>query len=319
MDIILLADMAVFAAVVEQNGFSAAAETLNMSKSNVSRRIAALEERLQLRLMHRTTRKLGLTETGRVYYEHCARLVAEAREADAAIKAMHSKPSGLLNVSLPETLGRAFILPALPEFLEMYPDISLNLTFTSRKVDLIEERCDVAVRKGAIEDDTVCAIPLGSSAQYFYCSPDYLEKAGSLEGPADLGKFNFLASQVTVGPLDLKVEQDDEISVVRVSPRVAVKDHEALRLLALAGVGIALIPAWMARKHVRNGTLVPVLGDCRGPSVEFNAIFQPHRGMAPNLRAFIEFLKDHFKINRPWEVGFPVETNRNVLSLAVGG
>ncbi|MEX3007473.1 LysR family transcriptional regulator [Hoeflea sp. TYP-13] len=314
MDADLLTDMAVFAAVVEHNGFSAAAETLHMSKSNISRRVAVLEERLQLKLMHRTTRKIGLTESGRVYYEHCARLVADAREADAAIRAIHAHPSGLLNVSLPETLGRAFILPLLPEFLELYPDVKLNLTFTNRKVDLIEERCDVAVRKGEIEDDSVCAIPLGESSQYFYATPGYLKSSGGLRDPADLENHSYLASRLTVGPLDLAVTRGEENLTVRLNPRVGVRDHEAVLHLTLSGLGVALLPVWMARKHVQKGTLVPVLEDCRGPTVAFNAIFQPHRGMAPNLRAFIEFLKERFRINRPWEFEAPPEAELSLTS-----
>ena len=314
MDADLLTDMAVFAAVVEHNGFSAAAKTLQMSKSNISRRVAVLEERLQLKLMHRTTRKIGLTESGRVYYEHCARMVADAREADAAIRAIHAHPSGQLNVSLPETLGRAFILPLMPEFLELYPDVRLNLTFTNRKVDLIEERCDVAVRKGEIDDDTVCAIPLGESSQYFYATPGYLENAEQLREPADLKKHAYLSSRLIMGPLDLDVGRGEESVTVRLHPRVGVRDHEAVMHLTLAGLGVALLPVWMARGHVRQGTLVPVLEDCRGPTVAFNAIFQPHRGMAPNLRAFIEFLKERFRINRPWEFEAPDEAELSLTS-----
>lgn len=167
----ILTDMLIFAAVVEKNSFSGAASHLQMSKSNVSRRISQLEERLGMTLLHRTTRSMTLTESGRVYYEHCARLVAEARDADNAIKAMHARPSGILNVSLPETLGRAFILPLLPEFMKTYPEVQLNLTITSRKVDFREERFDIAVRKGEIDDDSLCAISLGSSTQYFFGWP----------------------------------------------------------------------------------------------------------------------------------------------------
>ena len=134
MDADLLTDMATFAAVVDNNGFSAAATALQTSKSNVSRRVASLETRLAIKLMHRTTRKLTLTESGRLYYEHCARLVSDAKDADDAIKQMHSAPSGTLNLSVPEALGRAFILPLLPEFLALYPSLQLNLTITSRNV-----------------------------------------------------------------------------------------------------------------------------------------------------------------------------------------
>lgn len=301
MDAELLTDMATFAAVVEQNSFSQAADVLKMSKSNVSRRVASLERRLDVKLMHRTTRKLGLTETGRVYYEHCARLVSEARNADYAIKVMHSTPSGLLNVSVPETLGRTFILPLLPEFLKLYPDIRLNLTITSRKVDLSEERCDVAVRKGAIDDSSLCAIPLGSSTQYFYASPEYVSAAAALDHPNQLPDHPYLSSTISFGPTDLALKHGKDSVVVRVTPRLSVRDHDALLSMTLSGLGVALLPAWMAHPHVRTGQLVPLLSGFCGPSVDFNVVFLPHRGMAPNLRAFVDFLKQRFKNDRPWD------------------
>ncbi|MCV0427740.1 MAG: LysR family transcriptional regulator [Roseibium sp.] len=299
MDPELLTDMAVFAAVVENNGFTSAANVMNMSKSNVSRRISALEDRLSLKLIHRTTRKIGLTESGRVYYEYCARLVAEGRAADAAMMAMNSSPSGLLNVSLPETLGRSFILPLLPKFLESYPNIRLNVAFSNRKVDLIEERCDVAVRKGEIEDDTLCAVPLGSSSQYLFAAPGYLGTTDEIRSPADLEAHAFVASRTGFGPLRVELTSGNDATEVTVLPRVGVKDHEAVLSLTISGMGVSLLPAWLAREHVATGELAAVLPQWRGPSVMFNAVFHPHRGMAPSLRAFVTFLKDHFKAHRP--------------------
>ncbi len=306
----LLTDMAIFAAVVEQNSFSGAAEVVQMSKSNVSRRIALLEERLGMTLLHRTTRSMTLTETGRVYYEHCARLVAEARDADHAIKAMHASPSGVLNVSLPETLGRAYILPLLPEFLQANPDVRLNLTITSRKIDFRDERIDVAVRKGEIEDESLCAISIGSSTQYFYASPSYLAGAPALGTPADLDDHAFLASRIYYGPADIEIRRGEEVTVKRVTPRLSVKDHEALLRMTLDGLGVSLLPAWMTHEHIRRGELTRVLPEFRGPSVDFSIVFQPHRGMAPNLRAFVEFLKAKFRLYRPWEFD---EDSENVV------
>ncbi|QDG76286.1 LysR family transcriptional regulator [Labrenzia sp. PHM005] len=303
MDPELLTDMAVFAAVVEQNGFTTAAETLNMSKSNVSRRISALEDRLNLKLIHRTTRKIGVTESGRLYYEYCARLVAEGRAADAAMMAMTSSPSGLLNISLPETLGRSFILPLLPKFLENHPNIRLNVTFCNRKVDLIEERCDVAVRKGAIEDDTLCAVPLGASSQFLFAAPAYLKTSDVIQNPSDLEKHAFIASRTGFGPMKVDLRETSEVVSVTLLPRIGVRDHEAVLSLALAGMGVALLPAWLAREHVVSGELEEVLPKWRGPSVDFNAVFHPHRGMAPSLRVFIDFLKVQFKAHRPLEDG----------------
>ncbi len=293
--------MAIFASVVEQHSFSGAAEVLQMSKSNVSRRVALLEERLDMRLLHRTTRKMALTESGRVYYDHCARLVTAANNADNAIRAMHSRPSGILNVSLPETLGRACVLPLIPDFMRLYPEVQLNISISNRKVDFLEDRCDVAIRKGVIEDDTLCAVSLGSSTQYFYASPSYLADHPPLETPESLDQHHFLSSLIGFGPLSLNIRHGNQIYEKIVAPRLSVRDHEALLHMTIEGLGVALLPGWLTHNAVRHGMLVRVLSEFKGPSVDFNIVFQPHCGMAPNLRAFVEFIKERFKLHRPWE------------------
>ena len=242
--------------------------------------------------MNRTTRSLTLTESGRLYYDYCAQLVNGAKEADAAIRLMQSVPSGTLNLSLPETLGRGSILPLLPEFLRLYPGIRLNLTITSRKIDLAEERIDVAVRKGAIEDDTLMAVPLGSSTQYLYASPEFLGSVDAVERPDDIAKHPYLTSHVSAGPLLVDLWKDLEHIQLKVDPRLAVKDHQALLQMTLAGLGLSLLPVWMARQHEQQGTLQRVLPDFRGPIVDFNIVFLPHRGFAPAVRAFVEFLTE---------------------------
>jgi DNA-binding transcriptional LysR family regulator len=282
--------MATFAAVVDNDGFSKAADALNMSKSSVSRRVAALEKRLAIKLMNRTTRSLTLTESGRLYYDYCAQLVSNAEEADAAVKHMQSVPSGTLNLSLPETLGRASILPLLPIFLKQHPDIRLNLTITSRKVDLGEERIDVAVRKGVIEDDSLMAVPLGSSTQLLYASTAFLDEIPPLKTEHDLANHPYLTSQISAGPLVVKLWRGLMETHVKVEPRLAVKDHEALLKMTLAGLGIALLPVWMAKRYEDTGELRQVLPELTGPSVDFNIVYQPHRGFSPVVRAFVEFL-----------------------------
>lgn len=294
MDTDLLADMVTFATVVDHDGFSSAANALNMSKSSVSRRVAALERRLATKLMERTTRRLTLTESGRLYYDHCSQMVRHAREADAAIRQMQSVPNGTLNLSLPETLGRAFILPLLPEFLHRFPSIRLNLTITSRKIDLVEERIDVAVRKGAIEDDCLLSVPLGSSTQYLYASPDLLDRIGEPQAPEDIAKHPFLTSTISAGPVIASLWKDLEEVPVKVDPRLAVKDHEALLQMTLAGVGMSFLPVWMARSHVDAGSLCRVLPQFRGPSVDFNIVFPPNKGFVPSVRAFVDFLSNEF-------------------------
>ncbi|MBL4667148.1 MAG: LysR family transcriptional regulator, partial [Sneathiella sp.] len=159
----LLEEMGVFATVVDKQSFSEAAISLNMSKSSVSRKLANLEEQLGIRLLQRTTRKLGLTDSGRIYYDYCARVIAEAKQANASMRYLQAAPRGVLRISLPETFGRFFVLPLMPEFMEAYPEIQLNINFSSRNVDLIGENFDLAIRKGKIEDESLILIGMGHS------------------------------------------------------------------------------------------------------------------------------------------------------------
>lgn len=297
-----LADMGIFAKVVETQGFSSAAQSLNMSKSNVSRRISELEERLGIRLLQRTTRKMGLTDSGHVFYQHCARVLAEAEQAEAAINQIQSAPRGLLKVSLPETFGRFFVMPLIPEFMRRYPEIRIKLAITNRAVDIIEEGFDVAIRKGVIKDTTLIAVQLGQSQQQLYASPSYIEEFGRPLLPEDLKDHFCLATEDENGRTPIKLLSKDSSKVISITPRLIVNDHGMLHKMVTEGLGVSLVPGFLVRENLKDGTLVRIMDEWVGPSVPFNAVYPSYKGIAPNTRAFLDFIREKLATKRPWEI-----------------
>ena len=173
-----LNDMAVFAKVVETGGFTMAGEAIDMPKSNVSRRVSRLEERLGVRLLERTTRKIRMTELGEIYYTHCRRIIEEAEHADARVSQALEIPRGQLRVSASVTVGQNIISPVLGQFVKEYPEVKVQMTLANRRVDLVEEGFDIAVRVGQLEDSSLVARLLGKSELALFASPDYLKRAG---------------------------------------------------------------------------------------------------------------------------------------------
>lgn len=297
----LLEEMGVFATVVDKQSFSEAAISLNMSKSSVSRKLANLEEQLGIRLLQRTTRKLGLTDGGRIYYDYCARVIAEAKQANASMRYLQAAPRGILRISLPETFGRFFVLPLMPEFMDTYPEIQLNLNFSNRKVDLIEENFDLAIRKGEIEDESLILISMGHSQQHIYASPDYIEKNSIPKTPADLVDHSWMSAGEETGEMSIPLFRDGNMERVSLSPRFSTRDHEAIYRMVKSGAGIGMIPGFLCNDDLRTGQLVRVLPEWVGTSVAFNAVYPSYKGLAPNTRAFLDFIKEKLVRRRPWE------------------
>ncbi len=297
----LLEEMGVFATVVDKQSFSEAAQTLGISKSSVSRKLATLEEQLGIRLLQRTTRKIGLTDSGRIYYDYCARVIAEAKQANASIRHLQAAPRGILRVSLPETFGRFFVLPLMPEFLETYPEIQLKLNFSNRKVDLIEENFDLAIRKGEIEDESLICLMMGHSQQHVYASAEYIEKYGCPQNPSDLVDHKWLTAVDEPGTLNVPLFKNGMMEAVSLVPRLATRDHEAIYRMVKMSAGIGLIPGFLCNDDLRSGQLVRVLPKWVGTSVAFNAVYPSYKGLAPNTRVFLDFIKEKLIRQHPWE------------------
>jgi DNA-binding transcriptional LysR family regulator len=296
-----LAEMSVFSKVVAAGSLSAAARELGLSPAVISRRLAALESRLGVRLINRTTRSLHLTDEGATYYDTCARLLAEIEEADAAVAAGRAEPRGPLKVALPASFGHLHVAPLVPRFAARYPNVQLALSLSDRTVNVIEEGFDLAVRIADLADSSLAARKLAPNRRVVCASPDYLKRNGTPHTPQDLVGHNCLTTTDFAMTWDYK-DPEERSGAVRVSGRYACDNWEVLREWALAGLGIALKSTWDIRQQLEDGSLVPLFpGYTFASDVAIYAVY-PHRRFLPaKTRAFIEFLADSFGPEPYWD------------------
>jgi len=296
-----LYEMSVFAKVVASGSLSAAARDLGVSTAVVSRRLAALEARLGVRLVNRTTRRLALTDEGASYHEACARILAEIEDADAAAAAKRVEPQGLLKVALPASFGHKHIAPLVPPFAARFPKIQLAFSLSDRTVNMIEEGYDLAIRIGELEDSSLAARKLAPNRRVVCASPEYLRRHPAPRTPAELQQHNCL----TTNDLQMNWEYkgpDGKRGVVRVSGHYACDNWEVLREWAMAGLGVALKSTWDVRRQLEDGSLVPLLpGYDFGTDVAIYAVY-PHRRYLPaKTRVFIDYLADSFGPEPYWD------------------
>jgi DNA-binding transcriptional LysR family regulator len=297
-----LHEMSVFTRVVATGSLSAAARELGVSPAVVSRRLAALESRLGVRLINRTTRSLHLTDEGTTYLETCGRILSEIEEADAAVAAGRGEPMGMLRVALPASFGNQHVAPLIPKFAARYPKVQISLSLSDRAVNLIEEGFDLAVRIGELEDSSLAARKLAPNRRVVVASPEYLQRHGAPRTPAELTQHNCLT---TANELSMTWEYrhpDGVPSSVRVAGRFACDNWEVLRDWALAGMGIALKSTWDVRRHLEDGSLVPLLpGYTFDTDVAIWAVYPHRRHLSAKTRVFIDFLAESFGPEPYWD------------------
>jgi DNA-binding transcriptional LysR family regulator len=295
-----LQEITVFARIVGTGSLSAAARDLGMSPAVVSRRLAALEARLGVRLLNRTTRSLHLTDEGAAYYETCNRVLADIEEADAAVTAGRAEPRGVLRVALPASFGHQHVAPLVPRFAERYPDVQLALSLSDRTVNLIEEGFDLAVRIADLADSSLAARKLAPNRRVVCASAAYLARHGEPRKPEDLLKHNCLSTDFTMN-WDYR-DADGTPGTVRVTGRYACDNWEVLREWALAGLGVALKSTWDVRRHLEDGSLVSLLsGYTFASDVAIYAVYPHRRHLPAKTRAFIEFLAESFGPEPYWD------------------
>lgn len=296
-----LYEMSVFSRVVAAGSLSAAARDLGISTAGVSRRLAALEARLGVRLLNRTTRRISLTDEGASYHEACNRILAEIEQADAAASARLVEPEGALKVALPASFGHLHIAPLVPHFAARFPKVRLALSLSDRTVNVIEEGFDLAIRIGELEDSSLAARKLAPNRRVVCASPAYLAKHGVPLRPEDLQNHNCVITQ----DFQMTWEYRDPVgkrSSVRVSGKYSCDNWEVLREWALAGLGIALKSTWDVRRQLEEGSLVALLpGYDFATEVAIYAVY-PHRRYLPaKTRVFIDFLADSFGPEPYWD------------------
>ena len=291
-----------FASVVDAGSFVNAARRLGIDRSNVSRRIRKLELDVGAQLMRRTTRRMSLTETGALFYERCAVIGAEVEEARKALHSLHASVRGPLHVSCPPVVGRIYFAPLFAEFCLKYPDVALHVTLKN-VVDQVGEGVDVALRLIDEPGATVVARELARIDWIFCASQKYLRANGLPKVPEDLVQHAWLGQR---GRLALEMTRGVEHRRAVVSSRLECSDYSFLCEAAVAGLGIALLPSYIASDALRRGKLRTVLDDFRlsqSPGNRLYVITLATRFPLPQVRALIEFLKDKFTPRAPWELG----------------
>ena len=284
----LLNDMALFVEVVKAMSFRRAADAIGVPNSTLSRRVSALEKAIGLRLLHRTTRRLELTEAGQIYYERCRRIVDEARLAHEQLGEMQSLPSGVLRASLPVDFTTIFLAPLITEFAHRYPSISFDFDLTPRTVDLVSEPFDVAIRMGEPKDSNLVARLLAKLPGHLYASPRYLKEAGSPRHPSELSGHQCLGFP-KIGGWTLR--KADEVVEVKVSGRYVLNSVGMIKRLATLDQGIMLVPVEVVAEDVAAGRLRPVLPDWEGAPIPVYALTET-RLLPAKTQFFIEFLKE---------------------------
>ena len=307
-----LNEIMVFARVVQSGSFTKAAAELGMPKSTVSRKVSQLEERLHARLLQRTTRKLNLTDVGRTYYDYCARIIGDVEEAERTVGSLQGSPRGLLRVTAP--INMTFLGPIVSDFLERYPDVRLELFCTGRAVDLVEERFDLGIRAGALADSTLIARGLGSAKWFLVGAPVYFQRRGRPVTPEDLKGHACLlfGTGPSVGELTLEREAPPArrarssrsaipTAHLSLSARVLVNDMEILHTVTIAGLGIALLPAFLCAEDLRAGRLERVLSGWKVPPTPVHVVYPSARHLSPAVRSFIDHLQERLT-PPPWEL-----------------
>ncbi|MCY1076406.1 LysR family transcriptional regulator [Archangium lansingense] len=290
-----LNELLVFAKVVQAGSFTAAARGLQMPKSTVSRKVSELEERVGAQLLQRTTRKLRLTEVGQAYYEHCARIVAEAEEAELAVTRMQAAPHGLLRVTAPLTFS--FLGPIVAEFLKRYPEVQLELVCTDRSVDLMEEGFDLAVRAGRLVDSSLIARRLGNIERIVVAAPSCLQERGVPKTPKDLEKHDCLVFGAGLKANVWTLHSGNKSVDVSVRARVVVNEPDMLHALTLAGSGVALLPTLHYSEDLTTGRLRRILPDWNSSGAPVHAVYPSTRHHSPKVMAFVDFLREHWPDN----------------------
>jgi DNA-binding transcriptional LysR family regulator len=285
-------DTLAFIKVIEAGSFTAAARDLRLPKTTVSRKIRELEERLGVQLLHRTTRRLGLTEAGTTYFEHCRPIPQALADAEAAVGQLQGTPRGTLRITASYSLTMSVLAPLLGEFRERHPAVRLDLVMSHRTLDLVEEKIDIALRMGNLPDSSMAARQLAVLPNRIYASPEYLERHGEPAHPLELRQHMALVTRVArrgssyAWPMSDGGEHED----YEINPVIEADDPELLKAPLFAGAGLMMATDMIMQRHVAEGRVRPILPGWLGRCPALHAVFPRGHVQPPKLRAFIDFL-----------------------------
>lgn len=287
--------MRAFVAVVEAGGFSEAARRMGVSKAMISKQVAQLEADLDVRLLHRTTRRVNATSTGLAYFEQCRPLLAEFEELDAAMHSSIAEPKGELRVTAPISFAELHLMRPVSDFSKRYPEVQLNLILSDRFVDLVDERIDVAIRIGDLEDSSLVARKLGTTSLLACAAPAYLDSHGAPISPKELADHLFVVDSNHPTGTRLTFHDAGNDITIDVPSKVVVNSARAARELALLGAGICYLPSFAIADDIAQGRLQRLLSDHKSTPLGIYAVYPHRRHLSTKVRLFIEHLAEHCK------------------------
>ena len=295
-------DMTAFVRAVERGGFSAAARELGLTPSAISKLVTRMEDRLGVRLLNRTTRKLALTPEGEAYFHRAQRILADIEEAENEVARFRERPHGKLRINVGTAFGDYQFVPALPEFLARYPEIEVEITITDRIVDLMEEGADVGIRSGELTDSSLVARRICDMERVICASPEYLRRHGTPRAPEDLAGHNCLVLAATPQFHRWPFDYPEGVRNVEVGGNVTASNAETLVQLAAMGLGIIRLADVIVGDAIARGQLQPVLEDVHHVEpLPLHAVFPHGRHRSPRVAALVDFLVEKFA-DAPWRV-----------------
>ena len=278
-----------FVYVAEYESFTKAAKKIGISTAQVSRQVSALEQRLNIKLLYRTTRKVSLTEEGNVFYQHCRGVLDGLDAAEQAVTHLQSKPQGMIKLTAPVTYGERQLIPLVNDFMVQYDDIEVTALLSNQQLDLVEDSYDLAIRIGKLRDSTMMAKKLSSRTNFVCASPSYIEKYGIPHSLTELGQHNCL-----LGTLDYwHFKESGKEKNIRVAGRVRYNSGYSLVDAAIKGLGIVQLPDYYVQKHLESGELVSLLDNFREPEEGIWAVYTHNSHLSPKIRLLLDYLAAH--------------------------
>lgn len=281
-----------FVYVAEHESFTRAAKELGISTAQVSRQISALEKRLNIKLLYRTTRKVSLTEEGRVFYQHCRGVLDGLDAAEQAVSNLQSKPQGRIKLTAPVTYGEQQLLPLVNDFMVKYSDIEVTAFLSNQKIDLIDGGYDLAIRIGKLSDSTMMAKKLSRRTNFVCAAPAYLEKYGTPHALSELSQHNCLLGTRDYWHFIENGKNADKEKNLRVSGTVQYNSGHSLVDAALKGLGIVQLPDYYVQQYLASGELVSLLDNYREPEESIWAIYPHNRHLSPKIRLLVDYLAE---------------------------
>ena len=295
-------DIAAFVAAVKAGSFTAAADSLGLTRSAVGKSIVRLESRMGARLLNRTTRKLSLTDEGQVAYERWRQILEDLDEVEATMALRRGRPTGTFKLTAPLSFGQRHILPILDAYLKQWPDLRADVWFTDRFVDLVEEGVDIAIRIGAPKDDSQLLTRTVGWQQYATCaSPSYLARCGVPQTPAELVGHDTIAFGSGERTVAWRYQTPTGLHLHELPGRLNIDSSEAMREAALTGIGLIHLPTYITGNDLRDGTLVEVLRSYRAPPDPIRVVYPNKRHLSPRVRSFIDLMVGLWEAGVPWE------------------